>query len=149
MKTKTLAIVITLITAPVFAQHDHGHEHEAGSSIDLQNQVSVLPSVEIELKADTHTANAFNLKLKVNAFRFAPDHVNQDHQLVDQEIGLIAEGHAHLMINGVKVTRLYGPHFFLQNINAGDLISVQLNSNDHRSFTIMGYDIGQAEHRIP
>ena len=58
------------------------------------------PSVRKRLGKDAHTKGAFNLFVDLENFRFTPEEVNKTSR--------INEGHAHLYLNGKKVTRLYG-----------------------------------------
>ncbi|NQU37646.1 MAG: hypothetical protein HQ526_08660 [Actinobacteria bacterium] len=53
-------------------------------------------------------------------------------------------GHGHLYFNGEKITRIYGPWYFLSDEQAaeGDELSVTLNGNDHSPWAVDGQEIG-------
>jgi hypothetical protein len=149
MKTKLFSLLTLALSTVSFADvhPDHNHEHHQG--IELLGTGIRIPELKIELVADAMSTSSVNLKLKTESFRFAPEHVNQAHQTIDQEFGYIVEGHAHLYVNGVKQTRLYGNHFFLQNVKEGDLVRVELNSNDHRIFLVYDSQAASAEAVVP
>lgn len=68
-----------------------------------------------------------NLVLRTRAFRFAPERASTAHRA--------GEGHAHLYVDGVKRTRLYGPAYYLGDLTPGrHVVRVTLNANDHRDF---------------
>lgn len=139
----SLALGTVAFNAGADVHPDHHHEHHQG--VELSGSTANVPSLKLKLEKDAHSSTSVNLKVEVNNFIFAPSHVNQEHQLVDREIGLIVEGHAHIYVNDVKITRLYGPHFFLQNVQQGDVVRVELNSNDHRVLLMNGQRVGTAE----
>ncbi len=147
MKKIILSLVLGTVYAGADVHPDHHHEHHQG--VELVGSTANIPSVKIKLEKDRHSTTAVNLKVSVNNFLFAPEHVNQEHQLVDREIGLIVEGHAHIYVNDVKLTRLYGPHYFLQNVKQGDIVRVELNSNDHRVFLVNGERVATTEEIVP
>lgn len=105
------------------------HEHAAPEVVHAHKALDVsswkkAPSVAITLHEDT--LGGWNLEVKPTNFAFAPEHVNGE---------VVAnEGHAHVYINGVKLTRLYGswmhlaPTLFKKGENT---VRVTLNTNDH------------------
>lgn len=81
-----------------------------------------VPTVSLDVKPDA--MSGWNLQVKVTNFAFAPERVNTK--------GVTTEGHAHLYIDGKKVTRLYGPWYYLSNLSPGQhTITVTLNGNGH------------------
>ena len=89
------------------------------------------PSVKIRLGKDAHTKGAFNLFVDLENFRFAPEEVNKTSR--------INEGHAHLYLNGKKVTRLYGTSYFMDQLPKGNIeIRVTLNTNMHEDLSYKG-----------
>jgi len=83
------------------------------------------PTVAIELHPDT--MSGYNLEVKTENFRFAPEHVNT---------AVVAnEGHAHVYVDGKKIARLYGNWMHLPKelfVGVGDHhVLVTLNANDH------------------
>ena len=107
------------------ALHKHAvpevvHAHKA---LDVSSW-SKAPSVGISLHEDA--MGGWNLEVKPKNFAFAPEHVNG--------AVVASEGHAHVYINGVKLTRLYGPWLYLAPTffkKGENTVRVTLNANDH------------------
>lgn len=109
--------------------HAHGMKKHSVKIIpaDFRNP----PSVKARLEKDAHARGAVNLFLELKNFRFAPAEVNKTSR--------INEGHAHLYVNGKKLTRLYGPAYFLENLPKGKVrIRVTLNTNAHEDLSHRG-----------
>jgi len=117
--------------------HDHstGHSADAYSPLDAaahdHSEVVRLPAhnapiVQAVLHADP--LGGWNLQVVTENFRFAPENVSLDH--------VAGEGHAHVYVNGVKLARLYGNWMQLTGVQSGDVVSVSLNSNDHKTFAV-------------
>lgn len=108
--------------------HDSDHAHK-------QLEVSAdqpVPSVELLVHEDA--LNGWNLEVQLENFEFSPTTVN--------EPGPQNEGHAHLYINGEKVTRLYSSWYYLGALEPGDNeIMVTLNTNVHEDLTVDGETI--------
>lgn len=82
------------------------------------------PRLRLKVSADPH--GGWNLHLLTERFHFTPAQVNQE---VKPETG-----HAHLYLDGDKLTRIYSPWYFL----SADMLPegkhklrVELNANDH------------------
>lgn len=94
----------------------HGHkkvEIPAGQAV---------PSVDLTVHPDA--IKGVNLEVKLTNFRFAPEKVNQESKLT--------EGHAHLYVDGKKLTRLYSSWYYLADLQPGQhKITVSLNTNNH------------------
>ena len=105
--------------------HDGSHAHE-------QLEVSAdLPTPSVELAVYEDVVNGWNLEVQLVNFEFAPSTVN--------EPGPQNEGHAHLYINGEKITRLYSNWYHLPELAPGDnKIMVTLNTNVHEDLTLHG-----------
>ncbi len=100
------------------SHEDTSHRHETMEIPTGQP----IPSVDLVIHQDSKSG--WNLEVKVANFRFAPEHINTEARL--------GEGHAHLYINGKKVTRLYGNWYHLENLSSGrNEITVTLNANNH------------------
>lgn len=106
---------------------DHsGHDHSATREIAVDLPV---PTIAVEVLTDP--MDGWNLHVAVENFRLAPENVSTDH--VD------GEGHMHLYIDGVKITRLFGPWYHLGQLEPGEReIRVELSSNDHSAMTYEG-----------
>jgi hypothetical protein len=88
---------------------------------------AAAPQVAITLSPDA--LRGWNLHVQVEHFQFAPG--------PDAPLDAFDQGHAHLYINGEKVTRLYGPWYYLPTLPSGDVeVRVTLNTNDHRDLYV-------------
>ncbi len=107
---------MTTVTAPVpVHMHDHDHPIEAESPMSLQ------------AAAHPDTGKVYNIRLIPSGFTFSPQNVNGDH--------VEGEGHAHLYIDGEKITRMYGPWLHLPDLEPGThTVRVTLNTNDHKAY---------------
>ena len=84
------------------------------------------PQPDIALNVEPDAMRGWNVNAAVSNFAFAPERVNQTSN--------IAEGHAHLYINGEKITRLYSPWYYIPDLPAGEHeIRVELNANGHET----------------
>ncbi len=91
-----------------------------------------VPTLTLTVTPDA--MRGWNLQAAVTAFEFAPERVNQT--------SLTTEGHAHLYIDGEKVTRLYGPWYYIPDLPAGEHeVRVELNANGHEVLTHNGKPI--------
>lgn len=109
-----------------------GHAHGMKSSVKvIPSDYKNPPGVKIRLVRDAHSRGALNLFLNLENFRFAPEEVNKTSK--------INEGHAHLYLNGRKLTRLYAASYFMDKLPKGDLeIRVTLNTNTHEDLVYQG-----------
>jgi zinc and cadmium transporter len=105
--------------------HDEeGHHDEVEHSHALLEVNSSLPVPEISINVEEDKKSGYNLFLTTQNFTFNPDNASSEH--VD------GEGHAHLYINGKKITRLYSKAYYLGDFEKGSYtIVVELSSNDH------------------
>ncbi len=95
-----------------------------------------LPKVSLVIHPDAR--KGWNLEMQLTNFNLAPEQVNQP----DAHSGDVLEGHAHLYIDDVKVTRLYGNWYYLESLPPGQhQISVSLNSNSHATLMHDGQPI--------
>lgn len=94
------------------------------------------PSVDLIIHPDA--IRGWNLEIQTQHFEFAPSRVNQSNTQT--------EGHAHLYVDGVKVSRLYGNWYYLESLPPGQHeITVSLNSNTHNTLTVQGQPIQDTE----
>lgn len=116
-------------------EHHHTHENKNAhhhKSIDISNH-NLIPDVQIEVLEDTMTG--WNVKISTENFNFAPDTVNQESS--------INQGHAHLYINGEKITRIYGNWYYISDLPKGENeIKINLNTNLHEELIYQGEIIG-------
>jgi hypothetical protein len=95
-----------------------------------------VPSVDLIVHSDPK--KGWNLETKVSNFKFAPEHTST--------ASIPGEGHAHLYVNGKKITRIYGSWYYLENLNPGrNEITVALNANSHEALVHNGKKIEDTE----
>jgi hypothetical protein len=76
----------------------------------------------------------WNLQIQTQHWAFAPERVNQS--------SLTTEGHAHLYLNGEKLTRLYSNWYYLPSLPPGEhTLTVGLNANGHEALMHQGTPI--------
>ncbi len=92
----------------------HMHEKRMVSEPYPTLSFEVIPDVKM----------GWNVHIETTNFVFAPQNVNTDY--------VEGEGHAHLYVNGVRLTRLYGNWYYLKELLPGENeITVSLSGNDH------------------
>lgn len=138
------------------ALHESVHEamgmgtdhHDATSTTEATHAHTALdvsgwaqkPSVSIVVHEDT--MGGYNLEVTPVNFRFAPEHVNG--------AVVAGEGHAHVYINDVKYTRLYGSWIYLpaSAFKKGEnTVRVTLNANNHSDLAV-GSSLVEASARV-
>jgi hypothetical protein len=103
----------------------HGMAHGAAEVGNAPNPPTVKVTVHPDAKA------GWNLQVQTQNFRWAPERASTAH--------VAGEGHAHLYIDGKKITRLYGEWYFLPSLRPGShTIRVTLNANTHEDYTVGG-----------
>lgn len=113
--------------------HDHAddHDHDHSMMLDLSGEAAI-PSVDVQLIPMED--GGYNLRVQTLNFEFAPQRVGMDH--------VPGEGHAHLYINGEKITRIYGEWYYLETLPEGaQEISVGLYANNHQALAVDGVAI--------
>lgn len=106
-------LVITLLSSALIVQSalaahpnndDLAHAHHHGSKVVPKSITDACFTVEIE----TDDKAGFNLRLIAKGFRFqSPVKSWQPKEKSEYA------GHAHLLVNGNKITRIYSEYFFL------------------------------------
>lgn len=134
-----LGFAIAAASGFTFDDHDHSNPaHHRGANTDhggmghhgpINLSGPDAPQVSISVTADPFSG--FNLHVMLRNFTFAPAQAGRAN--VD------GVGHAHLYINGVKHSRVYGPWVHLDDLPKGAVqIEVSLNANDHRPLAVDG-----------
>jgi hypothetical protein len=108
---------------------DHsGMNHSGMDHSGMKHQPLMIPAGQaiptLKLSVEPDAMGGWNLQAAVSNFTFAPERVNQS--------SLTTEGHAHLSINGEKITRLYAAWYYIPELPPGEHeIRVELNANNH------------------
>jgi len=105
----------------------------APEKMHAQLDVSKWPSVPtVSIVVTPDAMSGYNLEIKTENFTFAPQRASSP--------ALPNEGHAHLMVDGKKIARLYGHWFHIpaEAVAAPGTheVHVTLNANDHSDLVI-------------
>ncbi|MFT4532525.1 MAG: zinc and cadmium transporter [Candidatus Saccharimonadales bacterium] len=122
-----LILVVSPITHDYIENRSsHAIEHAIEHKEYIVASGDIVPTVTLSPEL---TAAGLNLRTQVTDFTFTPEK--------EGEQAAAAEGHAHLYVNGVKITRIYSEWAF---VPAGilpshfDQITVTLSNNDHSEY---------------
>ena len=100
------------------------HDHVA---LFLEVDPASAPSFSFEVLPDSEAG--YNLRLRVENFRFAPENAGQKH--------IDGEGHAHIYVDEKKIGRIYGDWYHLGVLPPGlHDIRISLNTNDHQTYAV-------------
>ncbi len=103
---------------------DHSAQH--GTAIVITDGANA-PTVDIIVKPDA--VSGWNVEVVTTNFTFAPKSVNQPNK--------DGEGHAHIYVNGEKLSRIYAPWMHIGSLPAGETtVSVSLNANNHSPLSV-------------
>lgn len=134
----SLIVGLTLTTATnthgqMHQEHSDDHHHHETVMI---SEGQPVPSVDLVVHEDS--LRGWNLEIKLNNFELTPEMVNQENQP--------NQGHAHLYINGEKITRIYSNWYYLPTLPSGtNEIKVSLNTNSHEMLMYQGQLIEAVE----
>lgn len=113
--------------------------HGSASEHHQLRQVPQEQDPQVRLKVAKDAESGWNLHLITKRFRFSPKDVNQQ---VEPHTG-----HAHLYVDGEKLTRLYGPWYYLppETVPEGEhTLTVKLNANDHSAWAVNGKPVSDS-----
>ncbi len=117
-------------------EHDHStHTHDVHSHDQIEVPLEYVPTISISVFEDSKSG--YNLEIEVDNFEFVS---TQSYETIEKE-ETITYGHAHLYINGEKITRLYSKSYYLGELEGHNEITVTLNSNEHENLAINGESI--------
>ncbi len=127
--------------------HDDGHSHDHGDDAMEDNMAmedgymerdhmhsnveTLLPlGIDISVSIDEH--GGVIVSATTQGWTWTPENVNQDN--------IDGEGHAHIYADGVKINRMYGPNYYLGELDPGSHhIRVTLNMNSHEDVYVNGF----------
>ena len=115
--------------------HGEGEEEESMESAAHEGghhgPVEAASAMSVDIEAAIDPFSGVNVHVDPSGFTFAPESVNLDN--VD------GEGHAHIYVDGVKLSRVYTPWFHLDGLQPGTYeVEVRLNTNDHSEYVWNG-----------
>ncbi len=118
----------------------HNYEHgsllnESGMNhgyLDVDSD-SILPEIrQVEIIKDP--MSGWNVHIETSNFEFSPENASTKH--------IQGIGHAHLLINGAKVARIYSNWFHIPTVEYPiDEIEITLNANNHSIMRVNGSPI--------
>lgn len=122
------------------ALHESGHpsfDHTNRTGAGAMNHAPIevghqgpVPRL-VGLSVDKDPMAGWNVHVQTDNFQFTPQSASTAH--------VPTEGHAHLLIDGVKTARLYGPWFHLASLPSdARSITVTLNANTHGVMMVDG-----------
>ncbi|MEP3198943.1 MAG: copper chaperone PCu(A)C [Lentilitoribacter sp.] len=103
--------------------------HQMGAAIELNSDQNP-PSIDMSVSQNTD--ETWSIELTTQNFEFyEPETEPLEHK--------DGQGHGHLYLNGLKLQRMYSNTTTIGQLPKGQhMISVTLNSNDHRAFSVEG-----------
>jgi len=108
------------------AESSHSHDHEMFEVSDIGSAPAITAMTVTE-----DPKSGWNLTLVTDNFTFAPQNASGQH--------IDGEGHAHIYVDGEKLTRLYSHNYYLGELAEGEhTIRVTLNTNDHKDYAVDG-----------
>jgi hypothetical protein len=114
---------------------DHSGHATASGAHDMESMASAepiewpasRPAPKLALTATPDPMGGFNLRVKMANFRLAPGRTGGK--------PAAGEGHLHLYVDGQKLTRLYGPWFYLEGLGQGaHALRVEAVANNHAPY---------------
>lgn len=128
-----LILAPSLIPKAFEKKEDHlthmNHEHHMNSHEQLEVDSGKIPNVDLQVVKDLKSG--WNIYVNITNFEFTPENVNLDN--------LNNQGHAHIYIDSIKLTRLYSNYYYLGDLPFGEHeIMVTLNSNKHEDLIYNG-----------
>ncbi|MEV0923958.1 hypothetical protein AB0I99_02275 [Streptomyces spongiicola] len=106
----------------------HGeHPHDRLRQVPARD----APTVTLTVRPDAE--DGWNVRLAVGRFRFTPDSVGG--------AAVLGTGHAHLLLDGAKIARVYGGSYHLpaERIPAGGgTLTARLVADDHTAWAVEG-----------
>ena len=128
------SILIGVILAPLFRDLPVQNAAVDVMAHEMQHGLLEVPAVgapQVAITVEQDPVNGWNVTLSTNNFTFTPQMVNGEN--VDNT------GHAHLYVEGVKIARLNGQHYYIPVLHVDDNgISVNLSGNDRSYYVIDG-----------
>lgn len=134
--TITLGSAVVALPSPADTGHHHAPAAPSHAEPHQQHHQTLeipegQPLPTVSLIAHPDPVRGWNLEIQTTNFAFAPERVNQAHQL--------GEGHGHLYLNGEYVSRIYGNWLHIPALPPGrHELTVRLNSNSHEALTHQG-----------
>lgn len=115
--------MVEKVDSHMAANTAHAHDMFTVEAADAPQITSIMVTKDAK--------SGWNLMVQTENFTFSPTNASGDH--VD------GEGHAHIYVDGKKITRLYSNHYYLGELDEGEhVVRVTLNTNDHKDYAVNG-----------
>lgn len=114
------------------SQHDTHHsgknaEHDGHGLLEVTHHAPKIHNLEVKKLAES----TWRISFETDNFSFSEENADGPH--VDNQ------GHAHIYVNGKKISRLYSNEHTFDNLDAGrHKLRVTLNTNDHKQYAVHG-----------
>lgn len=135
MRTLSTTLVLAFVLSACGGMsHDMANHGDDAAGKHSHDPIEIgadepVPSVKLTILKDP--VGGWNAHIQPTNFRFAPDHASMAH--------IAGEGHAHLMVNGEKLARVYGEWFHIPSLTKGThTVTVSLNANSHAPLMVKG-----------
>lgn len=112
-------------------EEGNGHDHDHATGIEVDASLPI-PAVEVEL-TETDSPGTFALTVALENFTPTPENIDDDP--IDNE------GHMHFLIDGERIDRFTDLEIEIDVPEGEHLVEVELNSNNHRAYTLDGEPI--------
>ncbi len=124
-----LGLAVTSVNANEQLEENHSDSDHHHHETIMITEGQPVPGIDLVVHEDS--LKGWNLEIKLNNFKLTPEMVNRDNEP--------NKGHAHLYVNGEKITRIYGNWYYLATLPSGkNEIKVALNTNGHESLMYQG-----------
>ena len=112
------------------ADSPENQDHDSSDAMKHGPVESSVP-IAIDVSAEAEEGGGVHVNIVTEGWRWAPEEVN-----LEPSPGA---GHAHIYADGVKLSRVYGPHYYLSGLEPGMReLRVALNDNSHNALTFEG-----------
>lgn len=111
------------------AAHSHDDDHHAEGAFHSHHELFEAGKDAPTLKIEIHPGAKEGYAVFADtSLTFAPKNADGAH--------VKNEGHAHIYVDGVKISRMYGPWYYLAPLKekGKHTITIELSTNDHKSY---------------
>ena len=118
-------------------QGSHGgtHGHDTDPAEEEHAPIEAGAPTSVRIVAEVESGGDVNVRIEADGMRWAPEKVDQPH--------VPGEGHAHIYVDGVKISRVFGETYQLTGLMPGERrINVTLNANSHGQLLVDGQPVG-------
>ena len=104
--------------------------HDHSKNVEWEGEELPILNLRVERYDNSGWAVIYN----ANNFTFNAEKASSGH--------IAREGHGHLFVNDIKISRLYGEPYYLKDLDIGvNEVKVTLNTNNHSSYVSNGIPI--------